>query len=324
MRRLTLFVAAAVVLATLAVTAPTAWAEDYPTRPVRIIVGFGPGSAGDVSARVVGQKLSQILGQQFVVEARPGGGSNIAAEFVARAPKDGYTLLLGNVANAVSAALGGNSSFDFARDLAPIAPVTALPILLAGQPSLGAKNVKELIAIAKAKPEQIFYGSSGVGTAAHLAGEMFNVTAGVKIVHVPYPGSAQALTDLLAGRIQLMFGAASTSMPHVTAGKLVAFGMAQRQRAALAPQIPTLSEQGLADFDASLWFGLMAPAGTPREIVDKLARAVNEAIKTEEVIAPLRTQGIELTGGSPDDFARDIANNIKRWTAVATAAGLKK
>jgi tripartite-type tricarboxylate transporter receptor subunit TctC len=199
-----------------------------------------------------------------------------------------------------------------------------LPIMLAGQPSLGAKNVKELIAVAKAKPEQIFYGSSGVGTAAHLAGELFNVTAGVKIVHVPYPGSAQALTDLLAGRIQLMFGAASTTLPHVMAGKLVAFGMAQRQRATLAPQIPTLSEQGLADFDASLWFGLMAPAGTPREIVDKLARAVNEAIKTEEVIAPLRTQGIELTGGGPDDFARDIANNIKRWTTVATAAGLKK
>ena len=178
-----------------------------------------------------------------------------------------------------------------------------MPILLAGHPSLGAKNVKELIAVAKAKPEQVFYGSSGMGTAAHLAGELLNVSAGVKIVHVPYPGSAQALTDLLAGRIQLMFGAASTSLPHVADGKLVAFGMAQRQRAALAPHVPTLSEQGLADFDASLWFGLMAPAGTPRDIVDKLARAVNEAIKTEEVIAPLRVQGIELTGGSPEDFA---------------------
>jgi tripartite-type tricarboxylate transporter receptor subunit TctC len=265
-----------------------------------------------------------MLGQQFVVEPRPGGGSNIAAEFVSRAPKDGYTLLLGNVANAVSAALATNPSFDFAKDLAPIARLTAVPILLAGHPALNAHDVKELIAAAKAKPEQIFYGSSGVGTAAHLAGELFNGTAGVKLVHVPYPGSAQALTDLLAGRIQLMFGAASTTLPHVEDKKLVAFGMAQPQRATSAPNIPTLAEQGLKDFDASLWFGLMAPAGTPRDIVDKLARTVNDAIKAEEVTAPLRAQGIDLLGGGPDDFARYISNDIQRWTAVAAGAGLRK
>jgi tripartite-type tricarboxylate transporter receptor subunit TctC len=243
-----------VALAFAAGSAPTR-AEDYPTRPVRIIVGFGPGSAGDTSARLVGQKLSQLLGQQLVVEARPGGGSNIAAELVARSPKDGYTLLLGNIANTVSTALSPNLAFDFAKDLAPIALVTAVPTLLSARPSVGAANVKELITLAKAKPEQIFYGSSGVGTAAHLAGELINVMAGVKLVHVPYPGSAQALTDLLAGRIQLMFGAASTAMPHVEDGKLVAIGMAQRQRASMAPKVSTLSEQGLTDFDAPLWFG---------------------------------------------------------------------
>ena len=312
-----------VALAFAAGLAPTR-AEDYPTRPVRIIVGFGPGSAGDTSARLVGQKLSQLLGQQLVVEARPGGGSNIAAELVARSPKDGYTLLLGNIANTVSTALSPNPSFDFAKDLAPIALVTAVPTLLSAHPSVGAANVKELIALAKAKPEQIFYGSSGVGTAAHLAGELINVMAGVKLVHVPYPGSAQALTDLLAGRIQLMFGAASTAMPHVEDGKLVAIGMAQRRRAVMAPKVPTLSEQGLTDFDAPLWFGLMAPAGTPREIVDKLARAANEALKADEVIGPLRAQGIDPTGGSPEEFARYIADDVSKWTTVAKAAGLRK
>jgi tripartite-type tricarboxylate transporter receptor subunit TctC len=302
---------------------PASHAQDYPARPVRIVIGFGPGSAADISARVIGARMGQLLGQQFVVEPRPGGGSNIAAEFVAHAPKDGYTLLLGNVANTVSAALASKPAFDFARDLAPVSRLTAAPVLLAGHPSLGASDLKGLIAVAKDKPGQIFYGSSGVGTAAHMAGELLNVTAGIKMVHVPYPGSAQALTDLLAGRIQLTFGAASTALPHVEQGKLVAFGMAQPQRSALAPNVPTLSEQGLADFDASLWFGLMAPAGTPREIVDKLAHAANEAIKSDEVIAPLRSQGIELIGGSPDAFVRYVANDIKRWTAVATAAGLR-
>jgi tripartite-type tricarboxylate transporter receptor subunit TctC len=302
----------------------SARADDYPTRPVRIIVGFGPGSAGDISARLVGQRLSQLLGQQLVVEARPGGGSNIAAEFVARSPKDGYTLLLGNIANTVSAALSPNPSFDFARDLAPIALVTAVPTLLSAHPSVAATNIKELIALAKAKPEQIFYGSSGVGTAAHLAGELINVMAGVKLVHVPYPGSAQALTDLLAGRIQLMFGAASTAMPHIEDGKLIAMGMAQRRRAAMAPNVPTLSEQGLTDFDAPLWFGLMAPTGTPREIIDKLARTVNDALRSDDVIGPLRNQGIDPTGGNPEDFARYVADDISKWTVVAKAAGMRK
>jgi tripartite-type tricarboxylate transporter receptor subunit TctC len=312
-----------VALAFAAALAP-ARADDYPTRPVRIIVGFGPGSAGDTSARLVGQKLGQLLGQQLVVEARPGGGSNIAAEFVARSPKDGYTLLLGNIANTVSAALSPNPSFDFAKDLAPIALVTAVPTLLSAHPSVGATNVKELIALAKAKPEQIFYGSSGVGTAAHLAGELINVMANVRLVHVPYPGSAQALTDLLAGRIQLMLGAASTAMPHVEGGKLIAVGMAQRRRAAMAPQVPTLSEQGLTDFDAPLWFGLMAPAGTPPEIIDKLARAANDALKSEDVIGPLRNQGIDPTGGGPEEFARYLADDVSKWTAVAKATGMRK
>jgi tripartite-type tricarboxylate transporter receptor subunit TctC len=314
--------AACLLAAALATT--TAAAEDYPARPVRIVIGFGPGSAADISARVIGARMSQILRQQFVVESRAGGGSNIAAELVSRAPKDGYTLLLGNIANTVSAALTTNPSFDFARDLAPVARLTSVPVLLAAHPSLGAANVQDLIAIAKSKPEQIFYGSSGVGTAAHLAGELLNVSAGIKLVHVPYPGSAQALTDLLAGRIQLSFGAASTALPYVADSKLIALGMAQPQRAALAPSIPTLAEQGLKDFDARLWFGLMAPAGTPRDIIDRLARAANGAIGVDEVAGPLHAQGIDLLGGSAEEFAAAIASDIRRWTTVAIAAGLRK
>jgi tripartite-type tricarboxylate transporter receptor subunit TctC len=291
---------------------------------VRIIIGFGPGSAADVCSRIIGQRMGQLLGQQFVVESRSGSGSNIAAEFVARAPKDGYTLLLGGIANTVSAAIAPNLAFDFAKDLTPIARVTAVPTLLSAHPSVGVKDLKQLIALAKDNPEQIFYGSSGVGTAAHLAGALLNVTAGIKLVHVPYPGSAQALTDLLAGRIQLMFGAASTAMPHVDEGKLVAIGMAQLARAAMAPNVPTLSEQGLKDFDAPLWFGLMAPGGTPRPIVDKLNRAVNEALKSDEVVALLHKQGIDLTGGSPEDLASYITTDITKWRSVAAAAGMKK
>jgi tripartite-type tricarboxylate transporter receptor subunit TctC len=314
----------ALALLAAALAAGIARAEDYPARPVRVMIGFGPGSAADISARVIGARMSQLLGQQFVVEPRPGGGSNIAAEFVSRSPKDGYTLLLGNVANTVSAALATNPSFDFGKDLAPVARLTAVPVLLAGHPSVGASDLKGLVAVAKDNPGQIFYGSSGVGTAAHLAGELLNVTAGVRLVHVPYPGSAQALIDLLAGRIQLSFGAASTALAHVAQGKLVAYGMAQPRRASLAPTIPTLAEQGLEDFDASLWFGLMAPAGTPREIVDKLARAANDAIRADEVIKALHAQGVDLLGGSPEEFSRTIENDIKRWTTVATAAGLRK
>jgi tripartite-type tricarboxylate transporter receptor subunit TctC len=197
-----MMIARVVALALLAgvVAAGAGSAEDYPARPVRIVIGFAPGSAADISARVIGQKLAQLLGQQFVVEPRPGGASNIAAEFVARAPKDGYTLLMGNVANTVSAALNAHPSFDFAKDLAAIARLTSVPVMLAGHPSLGATDVKGLIAVVKEKPGQIFYASSGVGTAGHLAGELFNISAGVKMVHVPYPGSAQAASSSRSAR----------------------------------------------------------------------------------------------------------------------------
>jgi tripartite-type tricarboxylate transporter receptor subunit TctC len=316
-------IALATCLAASLVTAAAAQ-DAYPSRPVRIIVGFGPASAADIVARVLAQRLGQSMHQQFVVETRPGAGSNIAAEYVARAPKDGYTLLMATVANATNAAMMPRLSFDFQKDLAPVTLVTAVPILLAAHPSLGVRDVRGLITLARQKPGEVLFGSSGTGTAAHLAGELFNTMAGVRLVHVPYPGSAQALTDLIAGRIGLSFGAASTTLPHVKAGELVALAMAQSKRSAIAPDVPSMAEAGLPGFDTAVWFGLLAPAGTPAEVISTLSREVNAALKTDEVIAPLRAQGMEPIGGSPAEFATHIGNEIAKWTPVVEAAGLRK
>jgi tripartite-type tricarboxylate transporter receptor subunit TctC len=297
---------------------------DYPSRPVRVLVGFGPGSSADLSARILAQRLSQTLGQQFVVENRAGAGSNIATEAVARAAKDGYTLFVGTVANTINVSLAPNTSFDFQKDLAPIALVSTLPNVLVVHPSTGARTVPELVALAKAKPGELSFASSGVGTSPHLSGELFNVMAGVKLVHVPYQGSAQAVTDLLAGRTAAMFSPASTVLQHVKEGKLTALASTQLKRAGSAPELPTMDEAGLKGFDTGVWFGLMAPAGTPNEIVDKLAQAVNEALKNDEVLARLHQQGIDPLGGTPDEFTRYIGSEVKKWADVASAAGLKK
>ena len=321
-KRVPLLFGAAIALAASLPAAP-ATADDYPSRPMRVIIGFGPGAVADLAARTVGARMSQTLGQQIVVENRPGAGSSIAAEYVARAPKDGYTLLMATVANTINAAIS-TLPFDFSKELAPVALVATVPNLLVVHPSLGVGNVEELIALAKSKPEQIFYASSGAGTLAHLSGELLNIKAGVKLVHVPYAGSAQGVTDLLAGRVTVMFSPASTVWPHVQAGKLKALATTQAKRAALAPNLPTMAEAGLPGYDTGIWIGLLAPAGTPRQVIDKLASALDEAIKVEAVIAPLRAQGVDPLGGSPDEFARHIDNDIKNWTSVAAAAGLKK
>ena len=299
-------------------------AEDYPNRPIRVVVGFSAGSGADITARVVGQRMGQLLGQQIVVENKTGAGSSLAAEFVARAPKDGYTLLLATIANPINAAMSSNLSFDFPKDFVPIVRLTTTPNILVVHPSVGVKSVKELIDLAKSKPDQLSFASSGVATGTHLSGELFKVLAGVKMVHVPYAGSPQAVTDLLAGRIQLFFSPASTVLQHVRDGKLVALASTEAKRTAIAPELPTMVEAGLPGFETGLWFGLLAPAGTPKEVVDKLARAANEALQTDEVAKALAPQGIDLVGGSPEDFARYLEGEMKRWATVAEAAGLKK
>jgi tripartite-type tricarboxylate transporter receptor subunit TctC len=304
--------------------AATAAAEgDYPSRPVRIVVGFGPGSAADLTARVVAQRLSRTMGQQFIVENKPGGGSTVAAEQVVRGPKDGYTLFVGTVANVINGVMQPNLAFDFSRDLAPIVYATSSPNILVVHPSTGVNNVKELIAVLKAKPEQVFYGSSGVGTSPHLSGELFNMMAGTKMVHVPYSGSAQAVTDLLAGRTQVMFSPASTVLQYVESGQLKALASSEATRASAAPDLPTVAEAGLPGFDTSVWFGFMGPTGLSQEVIEKLSRAIGEALGNDEVTKPLRAAGLDIKGGTPEAFGAFIASETTKWNGVVTAAGLR-
>jgi tripartite-type tricarboxylate transporter receptor subunit TctC len=321
MKRLISAIGFGVVLAALA--AGSLRAESYPTRPVRIIVGFGPGSVADIIARVVATQMSQTLGQQMVVENRPGAGSSIGAEYVARAPKDGYTLLMCTVAQTINPVMN-KLSFDFAKDLAPIALIANAPQMLVAHPSLGANTVQELIALAKPKPDEIQYASSGVGTMSHLSGVLLNAAAGIRLTQVPYPGSAQSLTDVLAGRVPLMFGPASTVLSNVQAGRLKALAVTQQKRAAIAPNVPTMAEAGVPGYSAGIWMGLLAPADTPHEIVARLSRAANEALQAKEVLDVMHKQGVDPLGGTEAEFARYIDGELKKWASVAEAAGLKK
>ena len=298
-------------------------AQDYPNRPVRIVIGFGPGSVADIATRVVGARASQTLGQQIVVENRSGAGSNLGAEYVTRAPKDGYTLFMATIANTINPAMGP-LPFDFAKDLTPVTLVASSPQLLVAHPSLGVSTVPELIALAKSKPDTIAYAMSGVGTLSNLSGQLLNHMAGIKLVAVPYAGSAQGVNDVIAGRVPLMFGSAANVMPHIQAGTLKALAATQVKRIAIAPEVPTMVEAGLPGYDAVVWMGLLAPAGTPREIVTKLSQAVNEALRVNEVESALRAQGFETIGSSPEEFGRMIDGELKKWADVATAAGLRK
>jgi tripartite-type tricarboxylate transporter receptor subunit TctC len=306
----------------LAIGLAHAVAQQYPTSPIRILVGFGPGSSADLLARVVGKQIEQQLGQPIVVDNRPGNGSMIAAEASARAPNDGYTLFMATVAQTINPVFT-RSNFNLGRDLAPIALLAVVPNVLVAHPSVPANNVRELVMLAKQKPEALTFGTSGAGTASHLAAELFNLKAGTKILPVHYAGgSNQALADLLAGRIALMFNVATTLAPHVDKGSLKALGMAQPNRAATMPDVPTMDEQGMPGFDAGIWIGLLAPAGTPEPIVEKLSRAANTALKSELVSNALKTQGMDSLGGTPREFRDFIATDIDRWTTVIRSAGL--
>jgi len=297
-------------------------AEDYPARPIRVVVGFGPGAVADVILRVLTARMSQSLGQQLVVENRPGAGSSLGAESVARASKDGYTLLMCTVAQTINPAMN-NLSFDFDRDLAPIALVANAPQMLVAHPSLPATNIGELIALAKARPIGVKSASFAAATMSNLSGVLLNSSAGIKLQQIPYPGSAQSMTDVLAGRVPLMFGPAATVWSNVQAGKLKALAVTQPKRAAIAPDVPTMVEAGVEGYSAGIWMGLLAPAGTPREIIEKLSRAANEALKSKEVLALLEQQGVDPLGGTPAEFAQFIDDELKKWDGVVKAAGIK-
>jgi tripartite-type tricarboxylate transporter receptor subunit TctC len=316
--------AAALALTVLALTAGAAAAQDYPSRPVRIVVGFGPGASGDIAARVLAQKLGQILGQQFIVENRSGAGSNIATNYVAKAPKDGYTLLQGTVANSISAALTPNLPYDLIKDFVPVALFATVPNLVVVHPSVGVRNIADLIKLARGTPDGLAFGSAGVGSGSHFSGELFNVMAGIKLVHVPYPGTAQAVTDLLGGRVQVVFSPASSALQFVEEGRIIALASTGSKRAKIAPDLPTVAESGLPGYDTSGWFGLLAPAGVPRAIIERLAAATREAVLSHDVYGPLQQQGMEVESGRSVEFAAYVAADMAKWTRAAAAAGVKR
>jgi len=303
---------------------PQAGAEDaYPARPIRLIVGFTPGAAADVTGRALANGMSQVLGQQVVVENKPGAGSSIAADYAAHAGNDGYTLFLGSSANITNQVINPDLSFDMVKDFAPVAPVSAAAVVLVVNPALNIHSVAELIALAKAKPGEVLYASTGVGAAPHLAAELFSQRTGVKLVHVPYPGSPQAVADLIAGRTMMMFCPASTVIGQIAAGKLTALASAASKRPSILPDLPTMAEAGMPDFDTGIWFSVMAPKGTPQAVIDKLAAAVQETMRKPDLVKMLAQQGIDPLSGGPDDLRRLVAGELARWSAVARAAGLK-
>lgn len=314
-------VAAAVTLV-LAVGAGPASAQDFPSQSIRILVGFGPGSVADVLARLVGRHVETKLGRPVIVENRPGNSSMTAAEQVAKGAKDGHTLFMGTVAQTL-VPVRKKMDFRLDRDMMPVALLAIVPNLMTAHPSLGVKDVKGLLEIVKSKPDTLTFGTSGAGTASHLAAEIFNQRTGVKIVVAHYQaGSNQALVDLLAGRINLIFNTASTLVPHVENGTLVALGVAQAARTKMLPNVPTMAEQGMAGFDAGIWIGLLAPAGVSMKIVDTLALASTEALATDAVAKVLVTQGIDALGGTSAEFATFIAQDIEKWSKVVSGAGL--
>jgi tripartite-type tricarboxylate transporter receptor subunit TctC len=299
-----------------------AGAQSYPTRPVRWIVGFPPGGLGDIVARPMGQWLSARLGQPFIIENRPAAAGNIASETVAHAPADGHTLLLVNSGNASSATLYDKLSFNLVRDIAPVAGIIRLPLVIEVNPSVPAKTLPELIAYAKANPGKINYASPGNGTTNHIVGELFKMMTGVNMVHVPYRGSAPALTDLLGGQVQLMFDNLGSSVAYVQSGKLRALAVSTATRSPALPEIPTLSDF-VPGLEASTWQGVGAPKGTPVEIIEKLNGEINRALADTTMQARFADLGGAAFPTSPAEFGKFIANETDKWAKVIRAANIK-
>jgi tripartite-type tricarboxylate transporter receptor subunit TctC len=311
-----------VILAVACVAAPVSHAQ-YPAKPIRIIVGFTPGGPTDIMARLVGQKLTDKLGQQVIVEVKPGAGGNIAAEYVARAPADGYTLLLPAFAHAVNPSLFPRLPFDTAKDFAPIALLSSAANVLAVHPTVPARSVGELITLAKARPGQLTYGSAGNGTASHLAGELFNMSTGIEMTHVPYKGSAPASNDLLGGHISAAFPGVAIVLPHTRAGRIRALAITSIRRSKQMPELPTMGESGVKGFEVTSWYGLLAPSGTPPDIVQKLNAEVNRSLNEGDAIERLASFGAEPAHTTPHEFGEFIRSEIAKWGKVIKATGLR-
>jgi tripartite-type tricarboxylate transporter receptor subunit TctC len=297
-------------------------AQTYPTRPIRWVVGFTPGGATDIIARLMGQWLSERLGQSVIIENRPGAGSNIAAEAVVRAPPDGYTLLLVGPANAVNATLYHNLNFNFIRDIAPVASISREPLVVVVNPSVPVRTIPDLIAHAKANPGKLNMASSGIGTSVHVAGELFKIMTGINMVHVPYRGAAPAITDLIAGQMQVMFATLPSSIEYVRTSKLRGLAVTTAQRTPALPDLPTVGDV-LAGYEASAVYGVGAPRNTPPEIVDRLNQEINAGLADPNMKARLAELGGTAQPGSPADFGKLIASETEKWAKVVKFSGAK-
>jgi tripartite-type tricarboxylate transporter receptor subunit TctC len=308
--------------AALPAASPFARAQAYPARPVRLIIGYPPGSGPDINARLIGQWLSERLGQPFVIDNRPGAGSNIGTEAVVRAPADGYTLLIAASANASNATLYDKLDFNFIRDIAPVASFTRAPFVMEVHPSVPTKTVPEFIAYAKDNPGRINMASSGNGTVPHLAGELFKMMTGVDMVHVPYRGGTAALVDLLRGQVQVKFGSLTESIQYIKDGKLRALAVTTASRSEVLPDVPTAGEF-LPGYDASAWTGVGAPRNTPAEIIEKLNREINAGLADPKLKARFNDQGLAAFVGSPADFGKFIVDETEKWAKVVRTANIK-
>jgi len=299
-------------------------AQAYPVKPIRIVVPFPPGSGADIIARTVGAKLTEKWRQQALVDSRPGASGIIAAEIVARSAPDGYTLMVGtSSSHAINMSLYSRLPYDAVRDFAPVSLIALVPLMVAVHPSVPAKSIKELIALARVRPGQLNFGSAGTGTTTHLAGELFKTMAGVNIVHIPYRGSPQALTDAVSGQVSMVFAPTLTALPQVQAGRLKALAMTTSARSSTVPEVPTVAESGVPDYEATLWYGLFAPSGAPREIVAQLSNEVVAMLRLDDVRESLKRQGAEPAGNSPEEFAAHVKSEIAKWAKVVKISGAR-
>jgi tripartite-type tricarboxylate transporter receptor subunit TctC len=306
----------------LAALAPAiATAQNYPAKPIRFIVPFPPGGGNDTIARLVAQKLSASLGQQVLVDNRPGAGGTIGAEAAARSPGDGYTIFLAGVGtHGINPNLRKKLPYDALKDFEAVSLIASAPLLVVIHPSLPAKSVKELIAIAKARPGQINYASNGAGGSSHLAVELFDMMAGVKLTHIPYKGMVPAFTDLLSGEVQVMFSSAVAMLPQVKAGRLRAIAMTGSKRSAAIPNIPTVAESGVPGYETGSWYGITVPAGTPKPIVERLSRETQTIVKSKDITSKLNEEAVIPVGSTPEAFDKHIRNELARWAKVIKAA----
>ncbi|HEU0289721.1 MAG TPA: tripartite tricarboxylate transporter substrate binding protein [Burkholderiales bacterium] len=312
-----------ILMLALVVAAP-AFAQSFPSRPVRFVVPFAPGGSTDTLARTMGVKLADALGQQVVVDNRPGGNGDIGMLIVAKAPADGYTLLLGYIANlAIAPSLYTKMTYDPAKDYAPITQIATSPNVMTAHPSVQAKGLKELVALAKAKPGQVNFASTGVASVGHLTGELLNSLAGMKMTHVPYKGGGQAIIGLLSGEIQVMFSGFSAAMPHIKSGKIRTLAVTGARRSPALAEVPTIAEQGFPGVEATAWYGVLAPAGTPKPVVTRLHGEIVRILKQPDVIDRLGALGFEIVGGTPEALGAYIKSEIKKWEKVVKASGAK-